>query len=112
MFNQKSMYMTEILNIIGNKILTIESKLLFGISLKDSQSGMWIIKKEVFNKIFPKSDGMPLSQEIKLLAIKNREINFAESHISYKLRIGEVKLNKWRDGFLNMMQMVQMRFHR
>lgn len=97
-------------NILGNKILTIESKLLFGTGIKDLQSGMWVIIKEVFDYIFPKSDGMPLSQEIKLLAIMNKNITFTESHIMYKPRIGEAKLQKWRDGFNNMIQMFQMRF--
>lgn len=105
--NEESMYLT---NKIGNKILTLESQLLFGYDLLDSQSGMVIFKKEIFDFIFPKSDEMALCQELKLLALMNDNIKFNESHINYKARIGEVKLNKWRDGLDNMCQMLKMRF--
>ena len=104
--NKKSMNRS---NIIGNKILTIESKIIFGYRLLDSQTGMWVFKKRVFDYIFPESDGMPLSQEIKLLAIMNKNIRFYESHINYRPRIGEVKLQKWNDGFKNMFQLIKMR---
>lgn len=97
-------------NIIGNKILTIVTKVLFGTSIKDSQSGMWVFKKHIFNYIFPKSNGMPLSQEIKILALRHPKINFFETHIAYASRIGEVKLEKWRDGFKNLNFLFRMRF--
>jgi len=97
-------------NIIGNKTLTLVTKLLFGTSIKDSQSGMWVFKKHIFKHIFPKSDGMPLSQEIKILALRHKNINFFETHIGYAPRIGEVKLEKWRDGFKNLIFLFKLRF--
>ena len=97
-------------NILGNKILTIVTKILFGTSIKDSQSGMWVFKKHIFNYIFPKSDGMPLSQEIKILALKHEKINFFETNIGYATRIGEVKLDKWRDGFKNLVFLFKLRY--
>lgn len=97
-------------NILGNKILTIVTKVLFGTSIKDSQSGMWVFKNEIFNHIFPKSNGMPLSQEIKILALSHAKIKFYETHINYSPRIGEVKLEKWRDGFKNLLFLFKMRF--
>lgn len=96
--------------IIGNKILTIVTKVLFGTSIKDSQSGMWVFKKHIFNYIFPQSNGMPLSQEIKILALRHPKINFFETHIGYASRIGEVKLDKWRDGFKNLIFLFKLRF--
>lgn len=97
-------------NILGNKILTIVTKVLFGTSIKDSQSGMWVFKKQIFKFIFPKSDGMPLSQEIKILALRHRNIIFFETNIGYATRIGEVKLDKWRDGFNNLIFLFKLRF--
>jgi dolichol-phosphate hexosyltransferase len=97
-------------NILGNKILTIVTKILFGTSIKDSQSGMWVFKKNIFTYIFPKSDGMPLSQEIKILALQHRKIKFFETNIGYAPRIGEVKLDKWRDGFNNLIFLFKLRF--
>ncbi|HEC75938.1 MAG TPA: glycosyltransferase family 2 protein, partial [Thermoplasmatales archaeon] len=37
----------------GNFILSFILRLLYGIKIKDSQSGMWIIKKEALKKIKP-----------------------------------------------------------
>jgi len=107
LINKSAMNFT---NILGNKILTIVTKLLFGTPIKDSQSGMWVFKKYVFKHIFPKSDGMPLSQEIKILALRHKKINFFETNIGYATRIGEVKLDKWRDGFKNLVFLFKLRF--
>ena len=71
-------------------------------NISDSQSGMWIFYRSILNQMNLKSDGMPLSEEIKMEAILNKKIKFAEIHISYKNRLGVVKLRKWKDGFDNL----------
>ena len=52
----------------GNIGLSFATFLLFGIHLRDSQSGMWVFKKEILDLIQVKSDGMPFSEEIKIRA--------------------------------------------
>ena len=49
------------------------------------------------------SDGMAFSEEIKIEALKNSRIRFAEISILYSSRLGEIKLNPWRDGFYNLL---------
>ena len=39
-----------------------------------------------------------------------RGFRFGESHIAYGARIGEVKLQKWRDGWLNLSFLFRKRF--
>jgi hypothetical protein len=56
------------------------------------------------------SDGMPLSEEIKIEAIRHRDVQFGEYHVNYHPRVGEVKLDKWRDGFRNLLFLVTKRF--
>jgi len=56
------------------------------------------------------SDGMPLSEEIKIEAIEKLGRKFAEVGIDYRPRIGEVKLQKWRDGWLNLSFLFAKRF--
>jgi glycosyltransferase involved in cell wall biosynthesis len=97
-------------NKIGNTVLTWATLLLFMRAIRDSQSGMWIFKSSIYEKITPRSDGMPLSEEIKIAAIRNPEVRFDEFHVNYHPRIGEVKLQKWRDGLLNLMYLVKLRF--
>jgi glycosyltransferase involved in cell wall biosynthesis len=97
-------------NKVGNNLLTVASLLLFIRGIKDSQSGMWIYRSSVYPLLEPKSDGMPFSEEIKIAAIRHPDIRFDECHIDYHPRIGEVKLDKWRDGIRNLFYLIKLRF--
>jgi glycosyltransferase involved in cell wall biosynthesis len=97
-------------NKVGNNLLTVASLLLFMRGIKDSQSGMWIYRSSVYPLLEPKSDGMPFSEEIKIAAIRHPDIRFDECHIDYHPRIGEVKLDKWRDGIRNLFYLIKLRF--
>ncbi len=96
-------------NQLGNWVLTVTAMVLFFTPIKDSQSGMWVFKRSLLEKMRVTSDGMPFSQEIKLEAIL-RGFRFGETHIAYGARIGEVKLQKWRDGWLNLSFLFKKRF--
>jgi len=84
----------------GNWILSVTTRLLFGIKLKDSQSGMWVFRKEILPKLDVTSDGMSMSEELKIEAFKKTKAR--EFPIKYSPRIGEVKLNSWGDGTKNL----------
>lgn len=89
----------------GNFILSTTLRLLYGIKIKDSQSGMWIIRKEALKKIKPLEkfhDGMPFSEEIKIEMFKNKEIKAKEIPSCLYQRKGEAKIQSWRDGWLNL----------
>jgi len=88
-------------NRFGNWVLTATAMMLFFQPIRDSQSGMWVFRRSILDRLRVTSDGMPFSQEIKLEAIL-RGFRFGEAHIAYGARIGEVKLQKWRDGWLNL----------
>lgn len=97
-------------NKVGNTVLTWATFLLFMRAIRDSQSGMWIFKSSIYGDITPRSDGMPLSEEIKIAAIRHPDVRFDEYHVNYHPRVGEVKLQKWRDGLLNLAYLVKLRF--
>jgi len=97
-------------NKVGNNVLTMAMFILYGKPVRDSQSGMWIFRSSVYPKLNVTSDGMPLSEEIKIEAIRNREVKFDEYQVNYHPRVGEVKLEKWRDGFRNLWFLVKKRF--
>jgi hypothetical protein len=99
-------------NKLGNTILTVATLVLFMRNVRDSQSGMWIYRSEIYPKLNLKSDGMPLSEEIKINAIRHPDIEFDEYHVNYHPRVGEVKLNKWKDGFENLIYLLKLRFSR
>lgn len=70
---------------------------------------MWIFKRNVLEKIWPESDDMPLSEELKILAIKNPNIKFEEYYIPYKTRIGESKLFPIKHGIKNMLYLFKLK---
>jgi len=94
----------------GNTLLQLIAKILFGLPCKDSQSGMWIFKKNIWPKLNVKSSGMPFSQELKIEAYKNG-FKCAEVPIAYRARVGEVKLSTFKDGLGNMLHLIKKRFY-
>lgn len=95
-------------NRVGNWILTAATALLFRKPIRDSQSGMWVFKRPLLERLRLTSDGMAFSEEIKLEALL-RKARFGEEHIPYGLRVGEIKLRKWRDGIENLAFLVRKR---
>ena len=89
-------------NMVGNRILSWTMSLLFLRWVSDSQSGMWVFRRDILDRMKLTSDGMAFSEEIKIEAIRNRDIGFREIFINYSQRVGEIKLQLWRDGFRNL----------
>ena len=77
---------------IGNRVLSLVMSVLYFHWISDSQSGMWVFRRDVLSKMRLDSDGMAFSEEIKIEAIRNPEIGFREMFINYSQRIGEKKL--------------------
>ena len=92
----------------GNWVLSTATRILFRVKVKDSQSGMWVFRRSVLKDLDLKSDQMSLSEEIKIEAFKKARA--AEVPITYRARVGEVKLNSWRDGSGNLKYLFTKRF--
>jgi dolichol-phosphate hexosyltransferase len=95
---------------MGNFILSIAMSVLYFRWVSDSQSGMWVFRRSILSEMTLESDGMAFSEEIKIEALKNKRVRFAEISIHYTSRLGEIKLNPWRDGFYNLWFLVKKRF--
>jgi glycosyltransferase involved in cell wall biosynthesis len=98
-------------NQVGNQVLTWATALLFRQPIRDSQSGMWVFRRALLERLKLTSDGMAFSEEIKLEALLHG-FRFGEEHVPYGMREGEVKLQKWRDGWGNLSFLVRKRFGR
>jgi len=90
-------------NWIGNQLLSLTMSILFFRWIQDSQSGMWVFEREALKKMRLQSDGMAFSEEIKVEALRCKEIGFREIFINYSQRVGEKKLEPWRDGIRNIL---------
>ena len=95
---------------IGNKLLSLAMSLLFFRWVRDSQSGMWVFERQSLAEMSLVSDGMAFSEEIKIEALRNPHIGFKEFYIDYSNRMGEMKLEPWKDGVRNLLFMIRKRF--
>jgi glycosyltransferase involved in cell wall biosynthesis len=98
------------LNMVGNLVLSLAMSILYFHWVRDSQSGMWVFRRSILKEMTLISDSMAFSEEIKIEALKSRDVRFAEISIMYRSRLGETKLNLWRDGFFNLWFLFKKRF--
>ncbi|MGC2289298.1 MAG: glycosyltransferase family 2 protein [Thermoplasmata archaeon] len=77
--------------------------------LRDSQSGMWIFRREILDRLRLTQEGMAFSEELKLEVLL-RGLRFEETAIHYSERWGAPKLSSWRDGGRNLLFLFQKRF--
>jgi hypothetical protein len=101
-----------LLNEIGNLGLSLVMSVLFFRWVRDSQSGMWVFRRSILEHMKLESDGMGFSEEIKIEALRDARIRFGEISIMYTSRVGETKLNPWRDGVQNLVLLFKKRFWR
>lgn len=96
----------------GNVVLATTLKILFMVNIKDSQSGMWIFRKEALDKIQPLEDfnnGMPFSEELKIEMFRAKELKTREIPSKLYARAGEKKLQSYTDGWKNLKFLVKKR---
>jgi hypothetical protein len=97
---------------LGNLALSVAVSVLFLRWVRDSQSGMWVFRRSILKEMKLEADGMAFSEEIKIEALRSPRIRFGEISILYTSRLGEKKLNPWRDGFYNLAFLFKKRFFR
>lgn len=87
------------LRMIGNKTFRLMIRVLFSKFLQDPCSGMWVFKKELFEKFESHlPSGLNFTLKFSLLVLTHN-ISFIETPINYKKRYGLSKLSIIKDGF-------------
>jgi glycosyltransferase involved in cell wall biosynthesis len=92
----------------GNKCLSEIARRLFGLPFADSQSGMWVFRREVWAGLRMHSGGMGFSQEIKIEAFRYG-FSCREIPIVYRPRGGETKMRTVTDGMRNLAELLAVR---
>jgi glycosyltransferase involved in cell wall biosynthesis len=92
-------------HVFGNHMLSMVSRTLFRVPFRDSQSGMWIFRRQLLHSLRPRSGGMAFSQELKIEA-HSRGFRCVEMPIEYFPRGGASKNRTIRDGIGNLAQLV------
>lgn len=83
---------------IGNFIFAKLLTFLSSKYVKDTASGMRVVKKSSLKKIYPLPDGLHFTPAMSAKALLNEEIIIAEENMSYHEREGESKLHVAKDG--------------
>jgi len=95
-------------HVFGNHLLSLTTRILFGVPFRDSQSGMWIFRRHLLHTVRLRSGGMAFSQELKIEAHR-RGFRCLELPIAYFPRGGKSKNRTIRDGFGNLGQLIAAR---
>lgn len=83
---------------IGNPVLTFILNVFFGVRVSDAHCGMRAIRRDAVPRLELQATGMEFASEMILKASK-RKLRVGEIPIDYQPRIGDSKLNTWRDGW-------------
>ena len=83
---------------IGNPILTAILNVFFGIRVSDAHCGLRALRRSALPSLHLQATGMEFASEMILKAAK-RKLRVAEVPIEYRPRVGESKLNTFRDGW-------------
>jgi glycosyltransferase involved in cell wall biosynthesis len=95
-------------HVLANHALSIVGRTLLRTPFHDSQSGMWLFRREVWHGVDVRSTGMAFSQEFKNEAYF-KGFRCVEVPIEYRPRAGDVKLEATRDGLKNLGQLARHR---
>ena len=100
-------------NSTGNRILSIATRVLFQLDMRDPESGMWMFKKDILGALELHSDSWPLSHEIKIEACYYDRCRWKEVPIRYRRRVGKTKLlNAWKVGLIDLCHIAKKRLVR
>jgi hypothetical protein len=83
---------------IGTPTISFLLRLFTGLKVGDSQCGLRAFTRDALDRLNLKTDGMELASEMVLKAAR-RGLKVAEVPVPYAERLGEAKLNTFRDGW-------------
>lgn len=83
---------------IGTPMISFLLRLFTGLKVGDSQCGLRAFTRQALEGLELKTDGMELASEMILKAAR-RGLKVADVPVPYAERVGEAKLNTFRDGW-------------
>jgi hypothetical protein len=100
-------------NRLGNNVLALATRVLFGLNMRDPESGMWFFRKSILSSLKLTSDSWPFSHEIKIEACYFSKCRWKEVAIRYRARSGKTKLlNGCEVGVVDLLHLMKKRISR
>ena len=85
-------------NALGNRMLTALLRSLYHVRVTDSQSGMRAIRRSALDRLRLQSPNMPFASEM-IIEAQKENLAITEVPIRYRTRVGQAKLDPFRDAF-------------
>ena len=85
-------------NALGNRMLTALLRSLYHVRVTDSQSGMRAIRRSALDRLRLQSPNMPFASEM-IIEAQKENLSITEVPIRYRTRVGQAKLDPFRDAF-------------
>ncbi len=83
---------------IGNTVYAALLSLFSSTAVRDTASGMRVIRRACLKKLMPLPDGLHFTPAMSARAILSRDLKIVETDMPYEERAGESKLHVWKDG--------------
>jgi glycosyltransferase involved in cell wall biosynthesis len=98
-------------NRIGNMVLVWAVQIVFRLNLKDSQSGMWMIRRRAWDQLVLKRN-LSFSQELKVEALHYAKLRSEQVPITYRSRLGKATYGNWQTGIFLIIALISLRVRR
>jgi len=82
----------------GNTLFSILLTYLASEKVKDTASGMRVVRRDILSELMPLPDGLHFTPAMSARALLSDSIRIKEKDMPYEERDGESKLNIWKDG--------------
>jgi len=92
---------------IGNPILSAILRLFFKVKVHDAHCGMRSFTRKAYDKLRLKTEGMEYASEM-IIAAARENLKIKEIPIDYGVRVGESKLETFKDGWRHLKFMLIM----
>lgn len=83
---------------IGNTIFSILLSFMASQKVKDTASGMRVVKKSSLDKIMPLPEGLHFTPAMSARAVLSKDLSIKEKDMVYREREGYSKLHAFKDG--------------
>jgi len=95
---------------VGNTMFAVLLSLVSNSRVRDTASGMRVIRRSSLPEIMPLPDGLHFTPAMSARAILHPELKIHEIDMPYKERDGESKLKVWKDGLRFLKVILEMTF--
>lgn len=83
---------------VGNTMFSILLTYLASEKVKDTASGMRVVRRSILPELMPLPDGLHFTPAMSARALLSESIRIKEKDMPYEERDGESKLHIWKDG--------------